>query len=289
VSNYIIITPAHNEDAFIEKTIRSIIHQRIRPLKWVIVNDSSTDRTGEIAEQYTLQYSFIEVVNTERPAGRDFGNKVRAFNAGLARVRGLECEFIGNLDADVSLEPDYFERILREFEKDSKLGIAGGMVHSRVEDEFISQGVSLDSVAGAIQLFRRECFEQTGGYTPLPHGGIDAAVEIKARMYGWTTRTFPENRVLEHRRTGSATARPLAARIKEGRRFHSLGYSFLFFATRCCYRLMDPPRIVGSSAALFGYLTGMMKGEPIALPPDVVRFLRGEQRTKLKRLLRLTA
>lgn len=287
MTDYIIITPAHNEEAFIEKTIRSVIQQRTPPLKWIIVNDASIDRTAEIIAQYASQYAFIDVVNIERRAGRDFGNKVRAFNVGLTRTRGLEYEFLGNLDADISLEPDYYESILREFTKDLRLGVAGGMVHSSFESEFVSQEVSLDSVAGAVQLFRRECFEQTGGYIPLPQGGIDAAIEIKARMKGWMTRTFPENRVLEHRRTGSATARPLAARLKEGRRFHSLGYGFLFFAARCFYRLMEPPRVLGSGAALIGYLRSAIKGQPVALPSDVVRFLRDEQWAKLKRALRL--
>lgn len=287
--NYIIITPAHNEEAFIEKTIRSVIQQRIRPIKWVIVNDASTDRTAEIVRRYTPDHSFMELINVERAAGRDFGNKVRAFNQGLTRVRDMDCEFIGNLDADISFLPDYFERILQEFEKDPRLGIAGGMVHSCTNGEFISQEVSLDSVAGAVQLFRRDCFKDTGGYAPLPYGGIDAAAEITARMKGWNTRTFPALRVLEHRRTGSATAQPLASRVKEGRRFHSLGYGLLFFTMRCLYRLMQRPKILGSGAALVGYLGSMMNGEPVALSPDVVRFLRGEQRTKLKRVLRLSA
>lgn len=289
MSNYIIITPAHNEDAFIEKTIRSVIHQQVRPLKWIIVNDASTDRTAKIVEQYASQHSFMEVVKVERPAGRDFKSKVHAFNAGFARTRGLDFEFVGNLDADISLAPEYYQNILREFKKNSKLGIAGGMVHSCFGGDFVSQEVSLDSVAGAVQVFHRKCFEQIGGYTPLPLGGIDTAAEIKARMNGWVTRTFPANKALEHRRTGSATARPLASKVREGRRFYSLGYGCLFFAARCLFRLMQPPRVLGSGAAFVGYLGSAISGGPMALPPDVVRFLRGEQRAKLRRALRLSA
>jgi poly-beta-1,6-N-acetyl-D-glucosamine synthase len=264
-----------------------VVQQRIRPRKWVIVDDASADRTAEIASRYCAEHSFMELVKVQRAAGRDFGNKVRAFNQGLARVQDVDCEFIGNLDADIELEPDYFERILREFGQDTKLGIAGGMVHSSLDGEFVSQEVSLDSVAGAVQLFRRDCFKQIGGYTPLPYGGIDSAAEIKARMKGWKVRTIPTISVREHRRTGSATARPLASRIKEGRRFHSLGYGLVFFAVRCLYRLMQPPKLLGSVAALAGFLGSRMNGEPVALPPDVVHFLQGEQRTKLRRVLRL--
>src|ERR1039457_7077311 len=153
MQNYVIITPAHNEAAFIEKTIASVTSQTVPPRKWVLVDDASTDSTGEIMRGYAARCCFMEVVKVARVAGRDFRNKVRAFNEGLTRTRGLACEFIGNLDADISMEPDYFKRIVHEFRKNPRLGIAGGMVHSYHGDEFISQEVSLDSVAGAVQLF----------------------------------------------------------------------------------------------------------------------------------------
>ncbi len=285
MTTYVVITPAHNEETFIEKTITSVIAQTIRPLKWVIVNDASTDRTREIVEGYTQWHSLIELVNLERAPGRHFGNKVKAFNAGLARVADLDFDFIGNLDADISFGEGYFENLLRQFEVAPKLGLAGGMVHTSVGGQFMSQEVALDSVAGAVQLFRRQCFEQVGGYRPLPNGGIDAVAEIAARMHGWTTRTFPDLRVQEHRLTGSVTARPLASRLKEGRRMHSLGYSPLFFFVRCLYRLMERPTVMGSGAALYGYVSAALRGTPVAVPREVVRFLRKEQHDKLKRLL----
>jgi poly-beta-1,6-N-acetyl-D-glucosamine synthase len=288
-NRYVIITPAHNEEAFIAKTAESMVAQTIRPMKWVVVNDASGDRTREIIERFAREHSFIELVNLDRAAGRHFGNKVRAFNAGFERVANLDYDFIGNLDADISFGPVYFENILRQFEIDPKLGLAGGMVHSCVEGQYESQEVALDSVAGAVQLFRRKCFEQVGGYRPLPNGGIDAAAEIAARMHGWGTRTFAEFQVLEHRRTGSATARPLAARVKEGRRMHSLGYSLLFFLFRCLYRSVKKPVILGSGAALYGYLASALARSPLALPPEVVRFLRNEQYGKLKRAFGLKA
>lgn len=262
-----------------------MINQTIRPVKWIVVNDNSTDRTGEIVEQYAAQHDFLQLVTLRRSGDRDFGNKVRAFNRGLTETQVFDYQYIGNLDADISLEKDYFEKILREFDRDSNLGVAGGMVSTCIGDRFFSQEVALDSVAGAVQLFRRGCFEQIGGYLALPQGGIDSAAEIMARMKGWTVRTFPELRVLELRRTGSATNRPLAARLKEGQRFHSLGYSFLFLFLRCVYRSMRRPRVVGSAATFFGYLKGVISGNPIALPRDVVDYLRAEQRGKLMRLL----
>jgi biofilm PGA synthesis N-glycosyltransferase PgaC len=152
-------------------------------------------------------------------------------------------------------------------------------------DRYVSQEVALDSVAGAVQLFRRACFEQIGGYLMLPLGGIDAAAEIIARMNGWKTRTFRHLRVLEHRRTGTATAPPLKSKIRQGRLYHSLGYDLLFLFLRCVYRLMDPPRVIGSMAVLYGYLQGIIMRHPRVLPPNVVQYLRSEQRGKLQGFL----
>jgi len=289
VTSYVIITPAHNEEAFIEKTITSVLAQTVRPLKWVLVNDASTDRTRVIIDCYAKAHSFIQPVHVERPASRHFGNKVRAFNRGLAVVRDVKSDCIGNLDADVSFETNYFESVLHEFARDSKLGIAGGMIHTRQGEGYVSQEVALDSVAGAVQLFRRRCYDDVGGFLPLNQGGEDSAAEVIARMKGWKVRTLPKLRVLEHRQTGSATARPLASRVREGRRMQSLGYGPVFFSLRCLYRVKEQPRFLGSCAAFWGYLAGKFGGEPVALPPEAVRYLRAEHRAKLKRLLHLSS
>ncbi|MBE0540479.1 MAG: glycosyltransferase family 2 protein [Verrucomicrobia bacterium] len=289
MASFVIITPAHNEEAFIGLTAKSMVAQSIRPLKWVVVNDASTDGTREIVEGYANQHSFIELVNVNRAEGRHFGNKVRAFNAGFERVKDLDYDLIGNLDADISLDSAYFANLLKRFAADSRLGLAGGMVHTSMNGQFVSQDVALDSVAGAVQLFRRECFAAIGGYRPMPGGGIDTAAEIAVRMYGWNTKTFPELPVREHRLTGTATASPLAASVKLGIRMHSLGYSPSFFLLRCLYRIMQPPAVVGSGALLYGYVTSAVRGQPWAISPEAVRFLRKEQHGKLKRLLGLRA
>jgi poly-beta-1,6-N-acetyl-D-glucosamine synthase len=287
MSNYVIVTPAHNEEAFIEKTIQSMISQTVRPLKWIIVNDASTDRTAEIVNRYTPGHDFIHLVNLERKPGRDFANKVAAFNRGLDNTSGLSYEYLGNLDADLSFDREYFESLLVAFEKEPRLGIAGGSVFTKIGAQFITHDATLDSVGGAVQLFRRECFEEIGGYLALPHGGIDAAAEITARMHGWRVSKLPWLRVLEHRRTGTARAQPLVACFKAGRRFYSLGYGLVFYVLRCVYRLTERPRVLGSCAALFGYLESMIQRRPVVLPREIVRYLQAEQRQKLRQALSL--
>jgi glycosyltransferase involved in cell wall biosynthesis len=290
MSDYVLVTTAHNEEAFIEKTCASVVGQTTRPKKWIVVNDASTDGTASIVLRYQKIYpALIEMRNVRRPPGRDFRHKAHAFNLGFSEARTLNTRYIGNLDADISLAPDYYEAVLSHFTRDSRLGIAGGRVCSYIDDRFVPQNISADSVAGAVQLFRRECFVQIGGYMLLAHGGVDAAAEIMARRLGWRVQTVASLHAFEHRRTGSATAGALTARVREGVRLYSLGYSAPFFFARCVRRAMESPRVLGSLAALYGYLRSAVRSEAVVLPPEIVGYLKGEQRRKLLRLLRLPA
>jgi biofilm PGA synthesis N-glycosyltransferase PgaC len=168
--SYVLITPARNEEAYIAQTLKSVTSQTVLPLRWVIVSDGSTDRTDAIVSKYATEHSWIELLRMPERTERHFAGKVYAFNAGLDRVKHLDYDIIGNLDADVSFEPDYLEYLLEKFESMPKLGVAGtnrweGTV---MYDYRVS---NIDDVAGACQLFRRECFEAIGGYKPVKTAG----------------------------------------------------------------------------------------------------------------------
>jgi biofilm PGA synthesis N-glycosyltransferase PgaC len=283
---YVLITPAKNEEPFIEKTIMSVVKQTVRPAKWVIVDDGSMDRTAEIVSSYLPSHEFIHLVRIRPCMTRDFGRKVAAFNAGLEALGDIPYRFIGNLDADISLPPDYYATILSEFEHEPHLGLAGGMIHLRIGKNFMSRHTASDSVSGGVQLFRRECFRDVGGYLPLPGGGEDAAAEVMARMHGWLVRKVPHRDAYEQRRTGTAQNGVLRARYKEGVRFHSLGYGTTFYLCRCVYRMGDRPFLIGSLLSLLGFLTAELRGYPVYLPALAVLYLRSEQRRKLRQMLR---
>src|SRR5437773_3675125 len=125
---FVLITPAHNEEALIKKTIESVISQTILPMRWVIVDDGSTDSTAAIVSSYLPKYPWIEMVQRSARQDRNFAGKVHAFNAGYESVRGLGYEIVGNVDADTSYEADYLEFLLRKFKEDEKLGVAGSML-----------------------------------------------------------------------------------------------------------------------------------------------------------------
>src|SRR5437763_8755276 len=118
------------------------------------------------------------------------------------------------MDSDISLDEDYFAFLLGKLALDSTLGLAG--TPFRESSMYDYRFVSIEHVSGACQLFRRECFESIGGYTPVKGGGIDLIAVLTARMKGWQTRTFPEKTSFHHRNMGSAKHGPLATKFKDG-------------------------------------------------------------------------
>lgn len=281
-TKYILITPAHNEELFIEKTIESVIRQTIRPLKWIIVDDGSADNTLNIANTYSQKHNFIEVLTLEKQKIRTFSSKVRAFNHGFENVRNTDYDFIGNLDADVSFEPDYYERILNEFEKNPKLGIAGGDRYDLVNGKFEKVIRSSNSVSGAVQLFRRKCFDDIKGYRPLDYGGIDAVAESMARFEGWEVRTFSEIIFYHHRRTGTAERHILKAYFRNGIKEYLIGYHPLFEFFRVIKKIKTKPVLIGSAVWLAGYLWASINIFRRIVPKEFVKKLRKEQLGRLK-------
>jgi len=190
---YVLITAARNEEAYIEKTIQSVVSQTILPKRWVIVSDGSTDRTDEIVSQYLAGNPWIELLR-RMPEHRDrhFAAKVHCFNAGYARVKDVKYDVIGNLDADISFEEDYFEFLLNKFAENPRLGVAGTPFVEDSGQVYNYKFTNIEHVSGACQLFRHECFEAIGGYIPIKGGGIDWVAVTTARMKGWKTKTFTE-------------------------------------------------------------------------------------------------
>jgi len=287
IGNYILVTPARNEEAYLEKTIDAVVAQTIRPRRWVIVSDGSTDRTDEIASRGAGAHSFIQFVRRNRPADgpKDFGSKVKAFKEGYQQLTNVEYDFLGNLDADIVLPTNYFERLLGKFRANPKLGVGGGIVCEPEKDKLVPQHTSLNSVCGSVQLFRRECYEAFGGYVPIRLGGVDAAAEIMARMHGWTVETFTDLPVKAQRRVLTGGATILHTRFRQGISNYLLGYHPIFQVASSLSRINEPPYGVGAACTLLGYLSSWIQRKGKSLPPEVICFLRREQ---MQRLVNLT-
>lgn len=283
-ASYVLITPARNEEAYIEETIKSVISQTILPKKWVIVSDGSTDRTDDIANKYAIRHDFIQLIRADGDRIRNFGSKAKSIDIGYGQLKKIEYDFIGNLDADISFDQNYFENILTKFHANMKLGIGGGVICEIYNGKTARQSTSVEwSVSGAIQLFRRQCYVDIGGYIPTKRG-IDAIAEIMARMHGWEVRSFPEFKVWHHRPTGTAKQSILSAKFKLGMQDYSIGNLPSFEIVRCIYRSLDKPYIVGSIAILLGYFFSFLRRNDIVVPNDFKEYLRKEQIGRLRSL-----
>jgi glycosyltransferase involved in cell wall biosynthesis len=280
---YVLISPAHNEEAFIEKTLASVVAQTMLPERWVIVDDGSTDRTAEIVESYAKRYPWVELIRWPRGLGRSFARKAHAFNAGFERVRSLEFDVIGNLDADLSFDPDYLEFLIGKFAEDPRLGVAGTPFtenggYDTARDSFEGE----NHVAGGCQLFRWQCFADVGGYIPNPGGGIDWIAVTTARMKGWRTRSFPQKRFHHHRALGTAGRGGIAANLSYGEKDYYLGGSPVWQLFRVAYRMAKRPVLLGGLALLSGYIWAALRSVKRVVSPELMRFHQREQMKKLR-------
>lgn len=279
---YALITSAKNEEGYIGTTIRAVTRQTILPAKWVIVDDDSTDRTYAIIAEFAEKHPFIEPVHLEQSKEWSFQSKAHAVNFAHKRLNGVEYDFLGILDADISFDDHYYETILSKFAKNPKLGLAGGMIAESHNGEFVAQSYYLNSVAGAVQLFRRTCYEQVGGYIPSKRGGIDAIAEMMTRMHGWHVQSFPEIMVQHHRPTGLTRANIFKSRFIYGQRDYALGNHPMFMLLKCVHRFREKPYVIAGLLRMIGYSWSWVKKEPRPVPEEVVAYLRKEQ---LKRML----
>lgn len=284
---YVLITPARNEEAYIEKTIQAVISQTILPKKWIIVSDGSTDRTNEIVLEYQSRYKFLELVYVREDRGWNIGSKVKAIKAGYTRLHGTDYDFIGNLDADITFGSDYYERVLSKFSENAKLGIAGGMISELYKGKFEMLNYNLNSVAGAVQFFDRRCYEQIGGYLPMKYGGIDAVAEIMARMYCWETRSFKDIIAYHHRRIGMTIENVFYYKWRCGLRDYSFGTHPIFMVLKSLDRLREKPYFISGMLMLCGYMWEWIRKEKIAVPDEVASYVKKEQVYRIIKSLRL--
>jgi hypothetical protein len=279
---YVLMTAAHNEEANIEQTIKSVLSQTLLPTKWVIASDGSTDKTDEIVQEWADKYSLIHFLRITRPPGRSFKSKVLALRRAEELFNGIAWKFIGNLDADVCVGSSYFEELLAHFKNRPDLGIAGGFIYCQESDgEFHSQSFSSTRwVAHAAQLVRRECYEAIGGYAVLEYGGEDWYAETSARMNGWQAEALPQLRVLHYRRVGSRQSL-LRYHFRAGRMDYSLGSYPPFEIVKCFRRLSKPPILLGGLTRLAGFMVSWLVRDKRPVPDEFVAFLKKDQGRRL--------
>jgi glycosyltransferase involved in cell wall biosynthesis len=279
--DYVIVSPVRDEAAYIQDTIASVLRQTIQPLRWVIVNDGSTDRTGQIIEEAAARYSWIKTVQRKdcgiRRAG---GGVVEAFYAGFGHLGNERWQYLVKMDGDVTFEPDYFQRCFSRFAAEPRLGIGGGQI-SNIINGVPRPESTVDPVfhvRGATKIYRRECWDDIGGLVQAT--GWDTIDELKANMLGWSSRTFSNIIMIHHRPAGEAYG-TWPNWVKNGRANYAAGYHPVFMAMKCLSRVCKRPYGIAALGLLVGYCGGYLKQAWRVDDPAFVRYFQGQQFRRL--------
>ncbi len=282
---YAAITPARDEAENLTRLAGCLLEQTVPPLEWIVVDDGSVDGSRELVEQLGTEHDWIRTTSSPGAkthagplaAGRVGGRDVVAFKRGIEDLRHPP-DVLFKLDADVSFEPDFFERLLEEFVADQKLGIAGGECLELERGEWRVQNVTGGHVRGATRGYRWACFEAV---SPLAEQlGWDGIDEVRARLAGWETRSASGIRFRHHRSVGERDG-AWNSYESQGATARFMGYRLSYLVFRSLFKTMHDVRSLGM---ISGWLKAALRSEP-RYPDTAVRdYVRSQQRvTRLPR------
>lgn len=274
--SYVLVTPVRNEEEFIGRTINSVVNQTIRPVEWLIVSDGSTDQTDAIIALAIEKNPWIRTIQLPPRTKPSWTAVVDNTTLGINSLKSNDYQFLGLLDSDLEFQSDYFEQLLDSFEKDPELGLTGGVAIDigRPKTE-IPRNKS--DVPGALQFYRRTCFEESGGLQPIPEGGWDGVSCAMARKAGWKTR-LATHLIVDHLKPRNVSeGNLLKRRWQMGTRDYAIGYHPLFEIIKCASRIGHHPAIIGSACWWLGYCTALVRCRKRILSKEVVNHIRKEQ------------
>ncbi|MFA5849809.1 MAG: glycosyltransferase family A protein [Bacteroidales bacterium] len=269
---YYIITPAKNEAKFIENTLKSVIAQTIKPKKWIIVDDGSSDNTAAIVANYSKRFDFVKLIQNQSAGEQRAGGSkvVRAFNVGYQTIRDDDFDFIVKLDADLTLPNNYFEEVIKCFETNPKIGLCGGYCVLEENGNLIPESYTDDHVRGAFKAYRRECFNAMGGLKQIwSWDGID---ESAIAFHGWELKVLPL--AVVHHRPTSKEYNMLKFCFKTGREMYKERIEPLSLLVISTVYFFRKPVILGSLLFFIGYFVSWTKREDKVIDKDLGDYIR---------------
>lgn len=275
-NNYVLISPCRDEADYMRQTLDSIVAQSVRPAKWVIVDDGSTDKTPQILEEYASQHEWIEIVTRSDRGRRAVGpGVIDAFYAGLNTINIDDYDYLCKLDLDLEIPPTYFARVMDQMEATPRLANFSGKPYLREKDgRLISERLGDENAVGQIKLYRTTAFKEIGGFVrQVSWDGIDGHM---CRMKSWIARSedSPELRFIHLRQMGSSQHSIWVGRLRWGFGKYFMGSAPYYVAAVAFYRMLEKPYIVGGWGILWGYLKAMLNGAPRFENKEFRRFLR---------------
>jgi biofilm PGA synthesis N-glycosyltransferase PgaC len=231
----LIITPFRNEEQSIVRTMESIVNQTTLPVKWLMIDDGSDDKSPDLVREYQARYPFIHYHRRSNATGqRATGNNVvDVFNEGLkvAESLNVEWDIVSKLDADLVIESkDYLQFLLEKFSKYPKLGIASGVTYILPNGkDKVFESMHRWHTQGQTKFYRKECLEAMGGLKPFK--GWDGIDDILARAKGYITEKFFEQHVwhLYPTQTRSAEGGFKKGLLREATGYRNMGYPFYMY------------------------------------------------------------
>lgn len=274
-----IVIPAHNEAAFIGKTLESLVQQTHLPDKIIVVDDQSSDRTPEILADYTSRFSFIESLRTTSSEAHLPGSKViNAFNKGVERL-DQNYDILCKFDADLIFPEHYLELLSRRFTEDPGTGMVGGFCYIFRKGRWVLENLTdKDHIRGALKAYRKACYHDIGGLKPSM--GWDTADELLAQYNGWNVVTCPNLRVKHLRPTGAIYNK--ASRWKQGESFYRLRYGFIisFIASVKLSLMKKDPRLFRDY--IKGYIRAQRQKQTFLVSKKEGTFIRRLRYKKMK-------
>lgn len=240
---YAVVTPARDEAANLARLASSLAAQTVRAQAWIIVDNGSTDGTLDLARDLAGRHDWIEALSVPGSPSADRGAPVvRALSAGIDAVAATRPDVVVNVDADVSFEADYFERLLGRFRADPLLGIASGSAFELERGTWRQRHVTGTTVWGASRAYRWECLQQILPFEErVAWDGVD---EFKANARGWRTIAFEDLPFFHHRIEGQRDGSAWRARTNQGRAAYFLGYRAWYLMLRALWHSRRDPAAI---------------------------------------------
>jgi glycosyltransferase involved in cell wall biosynthesis len=251
----------------------------MRPSRWVIVDDGSTDESPEILAEYSHHHDWIHVITRPDRGHRAVGpGVVDAFYAGYDTIVPREYDYLCKLDLDLRLPPRYFETLIKKMEANPRIATCSGKAYIEEDGRLVYERHGDETSIGASKFYRVTCFEAIGGFArEVMWDGIDCH---QCRRRGWIACSWdePELRFLHLRPMGSSQKSIFSGRYRHGYGQYYMGTGFLYMLASAMYRLNQKPYILGSLAMLWGWLDSAIRRRPQYQDRDFRAFLHHYQR-----------
>jgi poly-beta-1,6-N-acetyl-D-glucosamine synthase len=279
---YLLISPCRNEAAYMRQTLDTVIAQSVRPAKWVIVDDGSSDETPAILAEYASRHEWIQIVTRNDRGHRAVGpGVIDAFYSGYAAIDPDDYDFLCKLDLDLRLPPRYFEILMDRMAKDPRIGTCSGKAYLEHEGELVNERHGDENSLGMTKFYRVPCFKEIGGF--VREVGWDGIDGHQCRMRGWAACSWdePDLRFVHLRTMGASHRGILTGRFRQGYGQYYMGTGFLYLAASAIGKMNQKPYVIGQLAVLWGWVLSALQGKPRYDNPEFRDYLRRYQRRAL--------